>query len=138
MTMKNAEHKYRRERDKEFMEIYSSAFKEYFAAGAGEPKLRAIEFALANGKPHYHVSLDRALQGVPVWLKGRKSPLKAESMQDLMWREIARKVGSLLSDDGLPLGQAIEFVITTCRASRFYISPGYARQLVSLLDSSRA
>mgnify|MGYP007101832353 CR=1 FL=1 len=136
--MKNAEHKYRRERDKEFMEMYRSAYKEYFAAGSGEPKLRAIDFTLANGKPHYHVSLDRALHVVPLLLKGRQSPLKPESMQDRMWREITEKVASLLSADGLALGQAIDFVITTCRASRFYISPGYARQLVSLLDSNRA
>ncbi len=129
--MRNTENKSRQERDKEFMEIYRSVFKEYLAANVPDARLRAINFALQNGRPRYHVGLDRAMRVVPLLLKGCQSPLKAQSMQDRMWREIAAKVGALRAGDELGIKQAIEFVLTHCRASRFFISVGYARQLVS-------
>ncbi|MBP5498130.1 MAG: hypothetical protein J6X81_02010 [Muribaculaceae bacterium] len=128
--MKENTQEYRKERNREFYEIYHKTFKEFLDAGTAHPRVRAVSFAVEHGNPHYHVSLERALHVVPRILKGDKSILKRKSLQEQMWLEIAQKVRALLKEDGMGLKQAICFVITHCRASRFFITADYARHIV--------
>jgi hypothetical protein len=43
-----------------------------------------------------------------------------------MWLEIARRVRELTVNGGVSVAQALDLVLTHCRASRFFISEHYA------------
>ncbi|HAP51054.1 MAG TPA: hypothetical protein DCQ56_07555 [Porphyromonadaceae bacterium] len=122
--MKNTA-KFRAERDREFQELFDEIYDLMERRKVRHARREAIRFTLANGKPRYHVSYDRASIVVPKILKNSKMPFQ-RPMPALMWAEIAQKVRQVMCGGKMSMAAAIEFVLTNCRASRFFITEHYA------------
>ncbi|MBQ0068142.1 MAG: hypothetical protein KBT09_00085 [Bacteroidales bacterium] len=112
-------------RDNEFMEMYLKVLDFMFEMKVSNPRRMAVNYTVLNGKPHYHVSYDRAYNVVRNLLNNNVNPVKP-SLQSLMWEEIAGKVKALMVKNDVSIARAVEFVLEHCRASRFFISPEYA------------
>lgn len=129
------------QRDKEFLALYNPTLDALLEKGVAESKARraAVDFTIANGRPHYHVDHDRAYRVVCSLLAAeqKKAPnattlrtpdemaLPKSRLRQQMWYEIAGRVSSLC-DKGLSVECAINHVLDHCRASRFFISPATA------------
>lgn len=115
----------RRARDKEFVETYNAALAKLVNTNLSNPRRAAVKWTVFNGAPHYHVSYERAYKVVCHILRHNASPVKP-SLQTAMWMEIAQRVKELMAGSTLSVAQALELVLTHCRASRFFISEHYA------------
>lgn len=121
----SGKHRNKLNRDNEFMEMYLKVLDFMFELGVSAPRRQAVNFTIMNGKPMYHVSYDRAYIVVSKLINHHINPVK-QSLQSLMWEEIADKVKDLMHKNGASLARALEFVLNNCRASRFFITPEYA------------
>lgn len=81
----------RQRRDHEFMAMFREALMLFIDRNDKDPRKKAIEFTIHNGKPRYYVSHERAYIVVCSILKHGKNPVKP-SLQAEMWNEIAQKV----------------------------------------------
>ena len=117
--------KFRAERDREFQELFDETYDLMVRRKVKHARREAIRFTLANGKPRYHVSYERASIVVPKILKNGKMPLRCP-MPAMMWSEIAQKVQQMMCGGKMSMAAAIEFVLENCRASRFFITEHYA------------
>lgn len=126
---------HRRERDEEFIRLYRAALELMISKGVRHPRRSAIRFAVANGHPRYHVSLDHAYATVCKVLREKHAPSR-QSLKSLMWHEIAARVDALTRDRQLSVRVALEFVLDHCRATRFFITESYADS--HLLNRRRA
>lgn len=121
----SGKHRARINRDTEFRAIYRRALVRMFELGVPNPRKAAVEYTVMNGRPHYHVSYDRAYIVVRKILHDGRTPVKP-SLQALMWHEIAAKTKELIDNEGLTLPVALQQVLDSGRASRFFITPQYA------------
>jgi len=128
-------------RDKEFLELYHPTLDALMRQGLPESKARraAVEFTIANGRPHYHVGHERAYRCVCHLLSaadkkgnGARSFRNHEGMglakrrlRQQMWFEITGHVLEL-TRQGMSVDSAIDHVLEHCRASRFFITPATA------------
>lgn len=128
-------------RDKEFLELYHPTLDALMRQGLPESKARraAVEFTIANGRPHYHVGHERAYRCVCHLLSaadkkgnGARSFRNHEGMglakrrlRQQMWFEITGHVQEL-TRQGMSIESAIDHVLEHCRASRFFITPATA------------
>ena len=140
-------------RDKEFLELYHPTLDALMRQGLPESKARraAVEFTIANGRPHYHVDHERAYRCVCHLLNAgqKKAPnartfrtvpemgLAKGRLRQQMWFEIAHHVAAL-SARGMSVTQAIDHVLEHCRASRFFISPTTALTKICPASRTRA
>jgi hypothetical protein len=128
-------------RDKEFLELFHPTLDALMRQGLPESKARraAVEFTIANGRPHYHVGHERAYRCVCHLLSagdkkgnGARSFRNHEGMglakrrlRQQMWFEITGHVLEL-TRQGMSVESAIDHVLEHCRASRFFITPATA------------
>ncbi len=117
----------RQRRDHEFMAMFREALMLFIDRNDKDPRKKAIEFTIHNGKPRYYVSHERAYIVVCSILKHGKNPVKP-SLQAEMWNEIAQKVRQAVDSGAPSISKAIDFVLDNCRASRFFISCNYAER----------
>lgn len=129
------------QRDKEFLALYHPTLDALLERGMPESKARraAVDFTLANGHPHYHVTHERAYRCVCQLLQaqdkrgaGSRTYRSHEAMNIAksrlrmqMWYEITDRVRQLMKG-GVSIENAIDHVLEHCRASRFFISPATA------------
>ena len=142
-----------RQRDKEFLALYHPTLDALLEQGMppGKARRTAAEFTIANGRPHYHVSHERAYRCVCRLLSahdkkgnGARSYRSREDMglakrrlRQQMWYEITCHVRELTSR-GMSIAAAIDHVLEHCRASRFFISPATALTKICPQARSRA
>ena len=116
-------------RDKEFLELYHPTLDALMRQGLPESKARraAVEFTIANGRPHYHVDHERAYRCVCHLLNaGQKKAPNARTFRTV-------------PEMGLAKGRlAIDHVLEHCRASRFFISPTTALTKICPASRTRA
>ncbi len=127
----------RSRRDREFVEMFTDVLHEFIRNGIKAPFTGAVRFTLLNGKPHYHVSYERAYRIVCRILAGRTLQL-VNPVLIAMWHEIAGKVREIIGDGQCSINRALEIVLLNCRASRFFLTEKYARRLVYHLRTRRA
>ncbi len=141
------------QRDKEFLELYHPTLDAMMEQGLPLSKARraAVEFTIANGRPHYHVDLDRAYRYVCHLLNaGQKRANNARTfrtsdemglakgrLRQQMYLEIAQRVSRLLTR-GMSVESAVAHVLQHCRASRFFISPSTAMTKICTYSRTRA
>lgn len=123
-------------RDEEFLMCRRKVLREW---PPGRPvTVKAVAAAtVASGAPHYYVSHTRALRVISLMRRGERvgEPGSALAAQ---WDEILAKVDRLrernpwLNDD-----RALARVLAAGRASRFFISEGYAVRLSQSIISDR-
>lgn len=129
------------QRDKEFLALYHPTLDAMLEQGIDSVKARraAVDFTIANGHPHYHVSHERAYRcvchllaaedkkgaGARTFRTETAMKLPGNRLRRQMWYEIAQRVRSL-TKQGMSVENAIEHVLEHCRASRFFISPATA------------
>ncbi len=131
-------------RDREFLELYQPTLDALLERGMPLTRARraAVEFTVANGRPHYHVEHERAYRCVCRLMnahdKGSSTArtyrtyhsldemsLAKNRLRRQMWYEITQRVMAL-RDRGMSVSQAVDHVLEHCRASRFYITPATA------------
>lgn len=135
----NSKKEMRLKRDSELLDLFQEALMAFIGHNTKDPRKKTLEFALANGHPHYYVSHSRAYPVVCSIIRRGVNPVKMPD-QSQMWDEIAAKVRQAM-DSGVPsINKALEFVLQNCRASRFFISYPYARRhtYVACKERSRA
>ncbi len=141
------------QRDKEFLELYHPTLDAMLAQGLpmGKARRAAVEFTIANGRPHYHVDMERAYRCVcHLITAGQKKASNARTyrtaaemqlakrrLRQQMWYEITQHVVSLL-DGGMSVESAIAHVLEHCRASRFFITPSTALTRICTKSRHRA
>ncbi len=141
------------QRDKEFLELYHPTLDAMIEQGLPLSKARraAVEFTIANGRPHYHVDMERAYRCVCHLLKAsQKKASNARTfrteghmnfakgrLRQQMWYEITGHVVALL-DRGMGVERAIAHVLEHCRASRFFITPATALTKICPKSRTRA
>ena len=133
ITSGQARQENRQARDMELVKLYNETLKLMVDRGVKAPRRQALHFVLNNGHPRYYVSYKRAYEVVCQLLRHGKTP-KTNSMQVLMWQEIAERVKSLCQGGKMSIACAVEFVLEHCRATRFYITEDYAD---SIIDRAR-
>lgn len=140
-------------RDKEFLALFNPTLDALLEQGLPESKARraAAEFTIANGRPRYHVSHERAYRYVCHLLKAehkkgngartyrthKELGLAKRRLRQQMWFEIADQVRPLC-EQGMSVDSAIEHVLEHCRASRFFISPATALTKICTRIRTRA
>lgn len=141
------------QRDKEFLELYHPTLDALIEQGLPMSQARraAVEFTIANGRPHYHVDYERAYRcvchllnasekkgaGAHTFRTSEEIGLPKRRLRQQMWFEITDHVRTLLKQ-GMSVGSAIEHVLEHCRASRFFISPVTALTKICPQSRSRA
>ena len=141
------------QRDKEFLALYHPTLDALMEQGMPEGKARraAVEFTIANGHPHYHVSHERAYRcvcrllhaddkrgnGVHTYRTIEEIGLPKNRLRRQMWYEITQRVKALASQ-GMSVECAIEHVLEHCRASRFFLSPATAMTKICSQTRTRA
>ena len=114
------------ERDKEFLALFNPTLDALLEQGLPESKARraAAEFTIANGRPRYHVSHERAYRFVCHLLKAehkkgngartyrthKELGLAKRRLRQQMWFEIADQVRPLC-EQGMSVDSAIEHVL---------------------------
>lgn len=152
-TNENAQRSLCEQRDREFLALYHPTLDAMLEQGMNESKARraAVKFTIAHGHPHYHVDYERAYRCVCHLLKAedKKSSnaltfrssdhlnLAKSRLRCKMWYEITQRVKELC-DMGMSIPQAIDHVLTHCRASRFFISPATAMTKIVTRSRKRA
>ena len=124
----------RRQRDREFLQLYTQALELALTQRVPDAKRLAVTWTIYNSSPHYHVSYERAYKVVRSLLNGSAQPLR-DSLQLQMWREIAGRVKMLRDRGKMSVAKALEFVLEHCRASRFFVTERYAYE--TLVDRAR-
>ncbi len=124
-------------RNDEFLRIFKSALHEMIASGVKKPHDAAVRYTLEHGKPSYHVSHAHAYRVVSALLAGR--PLrKVNPLLCAMWHEIAAHAAAVIDERRCSISRAVDVVLLEQRASRFFITEGYALRLAySLRRASR-
>ena len=138
------------QRDKEFLELYHPTLDAMLEQGMplGKARRAAVEFTIANGRPHYHVDMERAYRCVCRLLSAdqkrssnartfrtsEEMGLAKRRLRQQMYLEITQRVSRLLSR-GMSVESALAHVLEHCRASRFFISPSTA--LTKICPQSR-
>lgn len=141
------------QRDKEFLELYHPTLDAMLEQGLPESEAcrAAVKFTIANGHPHYHVNHERAYRCVCHLLKAEEKKasnaltyrtsegmdLAKSRLRRQMWYEITQQVRELHAT-GMSITQAIDHVLTHCRASRFFISPATAMTKICTRSRRRA
>ncbi len=121
----SGKHRARLQRDDEFIRAYRPVLDLMIEMGVPDARRAAVDFTVHHFQPRYHVSYERAYSVVCALLNG-KQPVKP-SLQAEMWMEIATRVRDLCAAaPGLSIGRATQWVIDNCRASRVFVTPGYA------------
>ena len=139
------------QRDKEFLALFNPTLDAFLEQGVPMCNARraAVDFTIANGRPHYHVDMERAYRCVCRLLTAeqKKAPnaltrrtcdsetLPKSRLRRQMWYEITAHVAALRAR-GMSVEHALEHVLEHCRASRFFISPATA--LTKICPKSRA
>lgn len=137
----NAHRELCQRRDQEFLALYRPTLDALLDQGMSPSKARrtAVEFTIANGRPHYHVNHERAYRcvchllqaedkrgnGSRTYRNSGDMDLAHGRLRRLMWYEITQQVKSLAAR-GMSIENAIDHVLDHCRASRFFISPATA------------
>jgi len=138
-------------RDKEFRELYAPTLDAMLAAGVPHARHAAAVFTIHNGHPRYHVDLVNAYRRVCHMLKAEEKhrhnartydPLTQtglcnERLRRQMWAEITERVRPLIAQ-GMSVEQAVDHVLTHCRASRFFITPSTALTKICINVRTRA
>ena len=140
-------------RDKEFLELYHPTLDAMMRQGMPLSKARraAVEFTIANGRPHYHVDLERAYRCVCHLLNADQKRscnartyrtsegmgLAKRRLRQQMYYEIAQRVSRLLTR-GMSVENAVSHVLEHCRASRFFICPSTALTRICTHARTRA
>ena len=141
------------QRDKEFLELYHPTLDAMMEQGMPLSKARraAVEFTIANGRPHYHVDMERAYRCVCHLLNADQKRannartyrtsdgigLAKRRLRQQMYYEIAERVSRLLTR-GMSVESAVAHVLQHCRASRFFISPSTALTKICTYSRTRA
>lgn len=141
------------QRDKEFLELYHPTLDAMMEQGMPLSKARraAVEFTIANGRPHYHVDMERAYRCVchllnadqkrssnaRTYRTSEEMELPKRRLRQQMYLEIAQRVSRLLSR-GMSVESALAHVLQHCRASRFFISPATAMTKICTYSRTRA
>ena len=141
------------QRDKEFLALYHPTLDALVEQGMPQGKARraAVEFTIANGHPHYHVSHERAYRCVCRLLQaddkrgnGARTyravddiDLAKSRLRRQMWYEITQHV-KVLTNQGVSVEKAIDHVLEHCRASRFFLSPATAMTKICSQTRARA
>ena len=129
------------QRDKEFLALFNPTLDAFLEQGVPMCKARraAVDFTIANGRPHYHVDMERAYRcvchllsasdkrgnGARNYRTREEMGLPKRRLRQQMWYEITDHVRALTSH-GMSIETAIDHVLEHCRASRFFISPATA------------
>ena len=141
------------QRDKEFLELYHPTLDALMQQGMPLSKARraAVEFTIANGRPHYHVDMERAYRCVchllnadqkkacnaRTYRTSEEMGLAKRRLRQQMYYEIAQRVSRLLTR-GMSVESALAHVLQHCRASRFFISPSTALTKICTHARTRA
>ena len=141
------------QRDKEFLELYHPTLDAMMEQGMplGKARRAAVEFTIANGRPHYHVEHERAYRCVchllnadqkkssnaRTFRSSKEMGLPKRRLRQQMYYEIAERVSRLLTR-GMSIDSALAHVLEHCRASRFFISPSTALTKICTHARTRA
>ncbi len=119
-------------RDRHFLKVCRSIIK---SLPPEEPinMLTVAQRAIMCPAPHYYCTYTYALRVLRVLRHGRL-PMRRDRRLD-MWREINNKVQRVMDRRGVPLGDALAYVLAFEGSSRFFIAPSTALRLVQKLVS---
>lgn len=125
---------YTGQRNSDFMKAYRDEMKRMFENGERITVGEVIERVLAGDAPGYYVSYRYARRAVGDLMErgviGQYTgKLRRHSRRDMMM-EIGRKCARRMDSRGVSLGTALVDVLAGERASSFFMTKAYARQLV--------
>jgi len=125
---------YTEQRNSDFMKAYRDEVRRMFERGEKMTVEKVVERVLAGDAPGYYVSYQYARRAVGD-LIGRgvierySGNLRRHSRRDMMI-EIGRKCVERMNSRGVNLGRALVDVLAGERASSFFMTKSYARQLI--------
>ena len=118
-------------RNLELLSIYNEALHFMIKNHVPNPHQSALHWTLHNGTPRYCVSYKRAYSVICQLFAGQNIRISS-AIRKQMWLEIYHKVKALLRlHPALSIAQALDFVLTHSRASRFFVSEQQARRGIS-------
>lgn len=116
----------RQQRDQEFLDMYRESLQLMIKNQVPHPRRAAVRYTVMHGRPHYHVSFERAYRIVCGTLLHNDYSTLRNPLTVAMWQEITAQVREAMRQFHASVAQALEFVLENCRASRFFITEEYA------------
>lgn len=131
MNTQNAKTENCLKRNQEMLSIYNEALHFMIKNRVPNPHKSALHWTLRYGTPRYCVSYKRAY-AVMCQLFAGQSIAVASPIRKQMWNEIYQKVKALMwQNPSMSIAQALDFVLTHSRASRFFVTEQQARRGIS-------
>ncbi|MGM9869319.1 MAG: hypothetical protein ACI30R_06805 [Sodaliphilus sp.] len=131
MNTQNAKSENCLKRNQEMLSIYNEALHFMIKNRVPNPHKSALHWTLHYGTPSYCVSYKRAYAVMCQLFAGHSIGL-ASPMRKQMWHEIYHKVDALLKlHPSMSIAQALDFVLSHSRASRFFVTEQQARRSIS-------
>ena len=126
-------------RNRELLRDYKQALKDAYQGSAGINRRELVRKVLLGGKPLYYVDFDHAYN-VIMHINQHSIVSKKTRLKQAMWMEIYHKVKAQQEKrPSLSLSGALARVLATERASRYFISEGYAyKYLYTVCRQGRA
>ncbi|MBD5247314.1 MAG: hypothetical protein HDS54_04000 [Barnesiella sp.] len=132
---------YTEQRNRDFMAAYRREMRAMFAKGEEMNVERIIARVVEQEAPGYYVSYRYARRAVGDLMERGvidryDGGLRRHSRRDMMI-EIGRKCAERMRERGMGLGQALTDVLVSERASSFFMTRAYARQLFYRMGKNR-
>lgn len=116
-------------RDEDFMKACRRSVSDLHDEGRTPTTLEIVRRAINSEAPSFYVSYDYARRMLRRYRRNRLSPAIGGEKR-MLWHDIDTQVELMKSTHRFATcGQALAAVLTSCTASRFYISEGYALKL---------
>lgn len=132
---------YTEQRNRDFMQAFRHEMRGMFDRGEEVTVEKVITNVLAADAPGYYVSYRYARRAVGDLIERgvitrHNGHVRRHSRRDMMM-EIGRKCLTRMESQGLSLGRALVDVLVTERASSFFMTKVYARQLFYRMGKNR-
>lgn len=117
-------------RDAELLRDYRAKLEETMRSGKPINRREIVREVLESGRPRYYLKFEQAYNVVTRMhsrgVTGRRLTLKQQ-----MWQEIYDKMQQeMAANAGMVMHEALARVLYSGRASRYFISPGYAYRYI--------
>ncbi len=107
----------------------------HIAADTDLTQRQIVERVIAEGAPSYYVTFDYAYRRLRQWRSGRL-PASTSAVRLQQWQEIASRIDEKkCRNPALTDYSALCHVLTSCKASRYFITPGYGLRLLHRLGA---
>lgn len=105
------------------------------AADTDLSQRQIVERAIAEGAPSYYVTFNYAYRRIRQWRSG-SLPASTSPIRLRQWEEIASRIDDKkCRNPGMSDYTALCHVLASCRASRYFITPGYGLRLLHRLGA---